>query len=38
MKRLLVILFTLVALAAPRLQAQEETYRFDIGAQAGMAG
>lgn len=38
MKRLLVILLTLVALAAPRLQAQEETYRFDIGAQAGMAG
>lgn len=38
MKRLLVILFTLVALAAPRLQAQEETYRFDVGAQAGMAG
>lgn len=38
MKRLLLILFTLVALAAPRLQAQEETYRFDIGAQAGMAG
>ena len=38
MKRLLVILFTLVALAAPRLQAQEETYRFDVGAQVGMAG
>ena len=38
MKRLLVILFTLVALAAPRLQAQEETYRFDVGAQGGMAG
>ena len=38
MKRLLVILLTLVALAAPRLQAQEETYRFDVGAQVGMAG
>ena len=38
MKRLLVILVTLVALAAPRLQAQEETYRFDVGAQVGMAG
>lgn len=38
MKRHLVILFTLVALAAPRLQAQEETYRFDVGAQVGMAG
>lgn len=38
MKRLLAILLTLVALAAPWLQAQEETYRFDIGAQAGMAG
>ena len=38
MKRLLVILFTLVALAAPRLQAQAETYRFDLGAQVGVAG
>ena len=38
MKRLLVILLTLVALAAPRLQAQEEMYRFDVGAQVGMSG
>lgn len=38
MKRLLATLFLLLALGAPRLLAQEETYRFDIGGQLGVAG
>lgn len=38
MKRLLAMLCFLLALGASRLSAQEETYRFDIGGQIGMAG
>lgn len=38
MKRLIAMLLLLLALAAPGLQAQEETYRYDIGGQIGMSG
>lgn len=38
MNRLLAVLLLLLAWASPRVAAQEETYRFDIGARAGMAG
>lgn len=38
MKRFFALLVMLMALAAPELKAQEETYRFDIGGQVGMAG
>lgn len=36
--RLLALVLLLVAWGAPRMAAQEDTYRFDIGARAGMAG
>ena len=38
MKKLLAILFIALTICPPRVSAQEETYRFDIGAQIGMAG
>lgn len=38
MKRLLTLAVLFFAITVPRLVAQEETYRFDIGGQIGMAG
>jgi len=38
MKKLLAIILLLVCAASQRMAAQEETYRFDIGGQAGMSG
>ncbi len=38
MKQLLVILMSLLASAQLHLAAQEETYRFDMGGQVGVAG
>ncbi|MBD5224969.1 MAG: porin family protein [Bacteroidales bacterium] len=38
MRRLLAMLCLMLALGASRLSAQEETYKFDIGGQIGMAG
>ncbi len=38
MKRLLALAVLFFAITVPRLVAQEETYRFDIGGQIGMAG
>lgn len=38
MKKVLLLMVMLLAMAAPRVSAQEETYRYDIGGQLGMAG
>lgn len=38
MKRFLCIIAVLLAVVVPKMSAQEETYRFDIGGQLGMAG
>lgn len=38
MRRLLLVSILALAVAAPRLQAQEAPYRFDMGAQVGMSG
>ncbi len=38
MKRILAILVLLLAVSFGRVEAQEESYRFDMGGQVGMAG
>ena len=37
-KKLLAILVVLLVGSFSRVSAQEETYRFDLGAQAGVSG